>query len=115
MLVEESKLGDDDYFNGGPSEPILTQNDSSVNMSESSKSNASSNHEDRRYMKGVGTKTTGKFKTAQDRFGLKDIFFALFNQDVNSLEPLVYGFQKEADILLNLCRELSTNERLGTT
>jgi len=39
------------------------------------------------------------------------VFFGLFNDTINSLEPVVYGFAKESETLLNLTREMNVTER----
>lgn len=57
-----------------------------------------------------------KFKPRKEEgFGCKDVFFGLFNENINTMEPTVYGFVRESEILLNLTREIALTERFAIT
>ena len=51
----------------------------------------------------------------REGLGCRNIFFNLFTENINRLEPIVYGFVKESECLLNLSRELAPTEREGIT
>ncbi len=48
-------------------------------------------------------------------FGCRDIFFGIINDNLNSLEPIVHGFVKEAEILNLLVYTMKTTERESMT
>jgi len=79
----------------------------------------SSVEEDARNRDYIKTKKETKMKRFkprnEDGFGCRDIFFGLFNENINHLEPIVYGFARESEILLNLTREITLTERVGIT
>lgn len=52
------------------------------------------------------SKHVGKFSRTADVFGCKDIFFSIINENINALEPIVFGFQEESSTLLRLAREM---------
>ena len=48
-------------------------------------------------------------------FGCRDIFFSIINENINALEPLVFGFQKESETLMGLARRMLVSERSDLT
>ena len=48
-------------------------------------------------------------------FGCRDIFFGIINDNLNSLEPIVHGFLKEAETLNHLVYTMKTTERDSMT
>mgnify|MGYP001626806171 CR=1 FL=1 len=48
-------------------------------------------------------------------FGCRDILFGIINDNLNSLEPIVHGFVKEAETLNLLVYTMKTTERDSMT
>ena len=54
-----------------------------------------------------------KFRDKKQQLICSDVIFQMMNEALNRLEPVVYGFAREADCLINLVEMFSSGERSG--